>query len=321
MRTYPPLSMFFLAHLGESKAAELAQCSTLESELQAALTAARAAWPQLSLPSETFLGYLAARLGPEASAQSPLAGSHVTDLYLACGCANAEPAALAALETNFLAGIGAVVHTMQSSALFVQEVTQQVRIELFVNTPQRPALIHSYAGRGSLRGWLRAIAVRRAMKLRQPDRQPTSGDEDVLRALASVEPSPEIEHFRRHYGTAFKAAFTQAFGSLDRRQRNVLRHHFLDGLTVAQIGLLYQSHRATVARWIVGARAQLLAHTRSSLRKQFAVEAAELDSILRIVKSHIEISLRRLLSDEGQGAGESARGDGPGPPAGPAQDF
>src|ERR1700723_1109279 len=72
----------------------------LERELLVRLEAARAAWPEISVDEEAFVGHLArhAEGGPP-----PL--EHSADLWLVCACANGSPLAIVALERRYRGGI------------------------------------------------------------------------------------------------------------------------------------------------------------------------------------------------------------------------
>jgi len=69
----------------------------LERLLDEAIRAARAAWPAVELSEEAFLTQLAhaLRRGGARSVEDWLARGTASDLYLACGCAQGDPAALA----------------------------------------------------------------------------------------------------------------------------------------------------------------------------------------------------------------------------------
>jgi|GEM_PF-4314550 len=50
---------------------------------------------------------------------------------------------------------------------------------------------------------------------------------------------PEIAYLKQRYRDEFREAFVAALGALDERQRNVLRQHHLDGMTIDQLGSLH----------------------------------------------------------------------------------
>ena len=97
------------------------------------------------------------------------------------------------------------------------------------------------------------------------------------------------------YRRAFREAFTAAMGTLDAREKNLLRQHFVDGLTIDEIGPLYEVHRATAARWVSRARERLLDETRREFMKRAKVGPKECESVLRLVRSRLDVTLAHLL--------------------------
>src|SRR5262249_41683920 len=81
-------------------------------------------------------------------------------------------------------------------------------------------------------------------------------------------------YFKRVYRREFELAFREAVQSLSDRERILVRQHFLDGVSVNDLGRLYRVHRATAGRWLERARDALLAATRARLMARLAVPAA-----------------------------------------------
>jgi hypothetical protein len=67
-------------------------------------------------------------------------------------------------------------------------------------------------------------------------------------------------------------------------------------LTIDELAPAHRVHRATIARWLDSARKQVLSATRSMLVSRHSLDPAEADSILRAVRSQIDLSLTRLLA-------------------------
>jgi RNA polymerase sigma-70 factor, ECF subfamily len=79
------------------------------------------------------------------------------------------------------------------------------------------------------------------------------------------------------------------------RQRNLLRQHILDELTIDDLARLYRVHRATCARWLADARADLGKQTRKRLMSALGMPTSDVDSLLRFLDSDIELSISRIL--------------------------
>jgi len=249
-------------------------------------TRAKARWPELEVTAEA----LASFAGPDADA-----GLHWEDLYLACACAQNQPRALQAFDASLMPAAATVVSRIDRSGAFADEVCQKLREKLFMAQGQRRPKICEYSGRGSLVSWLRTVALRIALDARQIA-VPSSGEDDALADLPA-EGDLELDLIKARYRAEFKAAFQSAFATLSSRDRNVMRLNLLDGLNIDQIGSMYSAHRATVARWIALAREKLDEGTRALLADKLRVAPAELDSLVGLVRSQLEVSLTRLLRD------------------------
>ena len=84
-------------------------------------------------------------------------------------------------------------------------------------------------------------------------------------------------------------------GELDGRERNVLRLHHMGGMTLEQVARMYAVDRSTVVRLLQKVRGKLFTQTCKALREELAIERAELDDVLALIRSRFEVSLGRLL--------------------------
>jgi RNA polymerase sigma-70 factor (ECF subfamily) len=258
-----------------------------DARVQQITSAARAARPAISFDEDGFATYLRER--PERLA-APL--ERAGDLALAYACGAGDPVALRALETDYLAQLASIVPSRYHAE--AAEVAQHLRTKLLLPDATGHVKIADYSGRGGLRAWLRVAAVRTALNLKRSRAREVLLDED--RDLAERTAFDlEIDHLKRRYRGEFKAAFTAAFDALTPRARNLLRHHYLDGVTMEAIGTIYNVHRITVVRWMEQARATLAKETRRELRARLRVDGQELESILRLIDSQLEVTMRALV--------------------------
>jgi len=259
--------------------------------LVALLARARAAHPGVDLPAELFVRHVAARV-PEPISAAQLSVLHGEDLYLACACAAGSPAALAEFDQQFLGpDLNRVLARITSVASMVEEVRQVLRVKLFVSDEGRAKII-DYSGRGPLVAWLRVAAVRTALNLvtRHTPEEPTTEEEPLL----GVE-DPETEYLKAQHRPEFEQAFRFALGTLSIEQRQLLRFHYVDGLTLAQIGRLRHVHESTISRRLLAARDQLLAETRRALSAELRLGQAEIDSLMGRVMSRADVTLSTLF--------------------------
>jgi RNA polymerase sigma-70 factor len=248
--------------------------------------------------AQAFARYLGARVDGEPSAER-LGGLCVEDLALAWACACGRPGAVAALERMHFPAVQAALARMPDARAQSDEILQRLRTRLFVGEAETPPRIAQYRGRGPLRAWLRVAAMRCALSLIAGPRREVELPDRLLDGLAGPD-DQELAHLKATYRHAFKDAFEAALAALGPSERNLLYYHHLEGLTVDQLAPLYGVHRATCARRLARLRQQLLDHTRASLMHDLGVDRGELESIMRLIDSHLEASIERFLlaSDE-----------------------
>nr|HEX4313367.1 sigma factor-like helix-turn-helix DNA-binding protein [Kofleriaceae bacterium] len=258
-----------------------------------AWAAARVAWPDVEVEAPVFAAYLEERAG----------ALHATDLYLACACLAGQHEALVAFERAFMAPVDTFVRRYDASPAFVDEVRQILRERFFVWTAGAPPRIASYTGQGALGAWVRVAAVRVALRLveraQAPLGSPVASDAGDSGAAAGdgelVGGEPELDYIRVRYRDAFAGALAAAIASLPADDRTLLRLHFAEGLTIDRLAPLFDIHRATAARRLAQARERLHAETRSQLETRLGVTGRELDSLLAVVRSRLELDMSGLF--------------------------
>jgi RNA polymerase sigma-70 factor (ECF subfamily) len=282
--------------------ADAAALAAVEVALAAGLAAAEAAWPELAAPDEALVRHLGAHLAGEAGADlaTELAQIRFADLHLAFACGRGDARAIALFEERMLPPLFPQLERIAGDRGARDDLLQTLRRQLLMSEEGRSPKLMRYSGRGALAGWLRVVATRAAIK--QAARAPapgaaSSGDDGELVALATPSDAPELHLLKERYRQPFREAFVEALASLQPRTRNLLRQSALDGLSIDELGRLYRVHRATAARWVADARRELLGETRRRLVERVGVPEEECDSIMRLVHSQVDVTLRRLLRD------------------------
>ena len=267
----------------------------LEVLLAEHVARAAAAWPALAVAPEHFVRAIALRLGPDAPERS-LEALHTDDLYLACGCAAGDPAALAGFEDACAAVIARAVASTGVSPADRADLGQIIRQRLLVAPASgEPPRIATYSARGSLRAWTRVVATREAARmLPRAHRELAAGDDELVARIGGDD-DPEIGYLKRLYRDEFRRAFHAAVEALDDRDRLLLRQHALDGLSIHQLAALHGVQRSTASRQVQLARDAVLSGTQRALLRRLRLTRSELASVMRLIASQLDVTLPLVL--------------------------
>jgi RNA polymerase sigma-70 factor (ECF subfamily) len=252
----------------------------VSADLDRAVQAARAQWPGFAVDAAAFRRRL--------EANGARAWAHTTDLYLVFACIHGDAEAIRALTHEVEREVARALQHLGHGRAFVEDVSQQLLAKLLVT-----GKAEAYVGRGPLKAWLRAAALRTALN----ELETLKPHDALSRGQPAAAPGandPELVHLRRRFGPLLKAAVEGALRGLEADDRNVLRFYFVDGLTVEQIARIRGRHKSTVSRLITRVRKGLLEQVRGELVEK-GMRPDELSSVLRAVVSQLEVSLERAL--------------------------
>jgi RNA polymerase sigma-70 factor (ECF subfamily) len=258
----------------------------LDAAIATAHRDARAAWPEVEVTLERFAGELHRRLGDALTADE-LPRLVTADIYLAIACTDGDDRAATHLERDYIGEVDLAARKLRATADQAAEMRGHLRDILFSTA------LADFTGRGNLRGYLRVIITRHLIRMINQGRkqQPI---EPLLDRL-EVERAPELSLLRAKHGADIAAALRAALESVGERDRALLRYGIVDGWTVDQIGQAYGVHRATAARWLAAARDALGDRIRTEVAARLAIPPADVDSLLDVVRSRIDVSLERIL--------------------------
>ncbi|MBS1123936.1 MAG: putative DNA-binding regulatory protein, partial [Deltaproteobacteria bacterium] len=177
------------------------------------------------------------------------------------------------------------------------DLRQILRAKLFVAEPGEQPKIADYAGQGFLENWLRVTAVRVFLDLsKRKDRvrETFAADDEVL---ALPQPGDlSLDVVKAEYRAAVAAAMHEAAQQLEPGDRHLLRQHLVAGLSIDRLGAVLGIHRATAARRIARAKEQLVAETRRRLAIRLGLADLELDEVIGLVMSRLDVSIGQLLA-------------------------
>ena len=253
-------------------------------EIRRSYEHARAAWPGVEVPYEVF----AARLAKVRHA-------HATDLYLACGCSQANLAALAEFDRMFRTCAQHAVARIDRSQGFISEVEQSLRERLLVGPDTK---ISYYRGGGALMSWIRRAAIRAALNLHRRIQHEDQPEAPVPPhpGLSVPELAPEIARLRQRYMPEIQAALRHAIAALDPKDRLLLHFCYVDGLTPDRIAILARTGTSTVFRQMNTALGAVLTGTKRELSTRPELSTESLERLMRCVQDDLDLSLRQMLA-------------------------
>lgn len=220
---------------------------------------------------------------------------HEADLELARACLRGDAGALAQFDGELASCVDRAVRKVGGDRAMIDEITQRLRTRLLVAEEDRAAKLTEYSGRGPLRAWLRVVATRELLDVRRRTKHEQPLGDRTLDGLPAAESDPELAYLKAAYRDAFRRAFRDAFAALEPLERDLVRHHHIAGDSVDVLAARHGIHRATAARWVARARDRLLVGTRERLAATLRVSEPELDSILALIASRLDASLRSQL--------------------------
>ena len=267
---------------------------TIAEVVQRIWDQACAAWPDLRVGPITFASALAERAIGHSDPVAALDALHSSDLLLALACVGGDQVALQCLEDKFLSRLSGELGRKGGLAVFADEAQQMLRVRLLVSQDGAPPRLAGYRGTGPLSAWLRLTLTRLALNLHQAATRDTSLDDDLIGSGESAA-DPEMAYMRQHYRGVVSQAMRESFEALPGEERAILRMHFLDGLSAAEVGSLFQVSGRTIQRRIAETRKQIMQSVRKRVGHHVGLNPSQLETLMRMVQSDWNLSVQRIL--------------------------
>jgi RNA polymerase sigma-70 factor (ECF subfamily) len=258
------------------------------------LRAARDAWPGIDVAAERFEAEVRRRIA-SLDEQVALTAIKAADVYIAIACIDGNQRAIEAVRAIIVRETAFAATKTVATREQVEDAISHLSHALFVGESDRPPALREYSGRGHLASYIRVAAVRQLVRIvNKARREIAVGDDELIDRLVPAS-DPELSVVRAQYRELVDAAMRAALATLDDRERAVLRYAFVEGWNVDRVGEAYKVHRATAARWIGAARETLGKQIRKELAGRLKIGADDVDSIIQLVQSRIDVSLDRIL--------------------------
>lgn len=187
-----------------------------------------------------------------------------SDLYLALACARGDEHAWQHFDREYRPFIERLARHLAGSGTDADEVIDSVYTELFgtrLVSGVRQSKFRSYTGRGTLRGWLRAVVSNAVVDLyrgRQAEvpleNWSGSSDETHEKQTGSArargtEDAMLANVVRERYRSVTVAALDQALATLDDHETLLLLYYHVDGLKLREIARIVEEPKSPIRRW------------------------------------------------------------------------
>ncbi|MEW6130599.1 MAG: sigma-70 family RNA polymerase sigma factor [Acidobacteriota bacterium] len=233
------------------------------------------------------------------------ASLNLDDLTLALACAKGDDQAWEDFFRDYRSYLVNISRTMTQDAGAAEQLADSTFAELYglrESEGQRVSKFTFYSGRGSLRGWLRAVVFQlSADSHRQTSRFVQPEEPDDMEKLAHSAESPqnapttEIAFIRERYKTAAADALRRAIDGLDARERLLLVYYYYDELTLKEIAQMFEVHEATVSRWITKVQKHTRKLVEKSLTRDHNFNRQEVSEAIALAAEEMDISVREYL--------------------------
>ncbi len=255
------------------------------------------------------------------------------DLYLALACARGNEQAWWEFDRKYRPFIERLARHVVGGSVDADEVIDFVYAELFgtrIAGGARQSRFKTYTGRGTLRGWLRAVICHAVVDLYRRQHAEVSletcskvGDEahEMRAPSAGVRGAEDLmleSVVRERYRSVTVAALDRSLADLDDHETLLLLYYHLDGLKLREIARIVEDpaspirrwfkrqsrgeskikssriHESTVMRWLEKAYQKVLNSFHAALEHKHGLSAAEIELCIAIATEDLghQVSLR-----------------------------
>lgn len=230
---------------------------------------------------------------------------NANDLCLAAACAKGDDAAWEDFFREYRSYLLSVARTMTQDASAAEQLADSTFAELYglrETDGARVSKFSFYSGRGSLRGWLRAVVFQlSADHHRQTSRLvQTEEPEEMDRiAHAAEKPPPksttDLDYVRDRYRDGVARSLRRAIGDLESRERLLLAYYYYDEMTLREIGQLFDVHEATISRWLTKVQKHVRKLVEKGLAREHSFNRREVSEAIELAAEQLDLTVGEYL--------------------------
>ena len=287
--------------------------SVSEDDFSAALYSSAKKYLSHLFTEENFSGEISD--GARQEFTDYFASLNSEDLCLAVACAKGDESAWEDFFRDYRSYLTNIARTMTQDGGAAEQLADSTFAELYglrETDGVRISKFQFYSGRGSLRGWLRAVVFQlSADSHRQTSRfVQTEEPEDMERLASTAErqqhtQTSEINFIQERYRTASADALKRAFAALEARDRLLLAYYYYDEMTLKDIGKLFDVHEATVSRWITKIQKQTRKLVEKSLMRDHNFNRQEVSEAIALAAEEMDVNVREYIYEKSERESET----------------
>ena len=225
-----------------------------------------------------------------------------SDLFLTTACAAGDSAAWEVFRRQYRSVIQIAALKASASASEAAELSDTLLTDLFLphESWRGESKIAQYHGLGSLEGWIKVVVHRMAIdqiRLHRRDVPIEDLEGELPSNSAHGRTDESIKERDTHRARDMVSqCLTTALEQLNAQERLVLNLYYLNGVNLKGIAQFLKAHESTASRLLDRLKTQLHKSVSNQLQEKFKVRKAEVPHLIELAQGHIEIDLKRILS-------------------------
>lgn len=237
------------------------------------------------------------------------------DLCLVVACELGSEEAWGELVSRFTATVRSAARSASSNEDSAEDLVQSIWAELYglrVAKDGKPASkLAYYSGRGSLAGWLRAVASQLAVDVHRKQSRLVQAEEDSDLDKAAHEmddsqrqkssfKSPRNEEqtlVNRFAGVELTNALKEALEKLEPEDRLLVKLYYFDGLRLREAGAILGVHEATASRRLNRIHLEVRQRVTEILMGKHGWTKAEAEASLVEIAENLDADLESFLNE------------------------
>jgi RNA polymerase sigma-70 factor (ECF subfamily) len=224
------------------------------------------------------------------------------ELCFAIACAQGDETAWNEFMQEYRGFLQAVAYQLTKNDTQAEELVETAWSELYGLREvegKRVSKFSAYSGKGSLKGWLRAVLFQLSVDRHRKQSRYVQPEEekDFERLAKPVAHAYEQHPIAERYQIATHKALEYAIACLEIRMKLILSYYYYDNLTLKQIGQIFGVHEATASRWLQKIQLDIRQSAEKFLRQEYKFNNIQIKECIEYASDNADVDIKSLLSN------------------------